>query len=852
MSNFHNKWREFLAEEEPFQKQMRSNLPGELDFLLNRGSNDKREGPGVKGATFPSGKSAPPLEEDMKLLREITEDELEHIRMAIDEMDPEELAFNDLFQGKTRLVTDFPTLTSDSELGQFLAVFDKMEYQVDWETGILTGSRVLKDSSVENLVSRLMGGPETPVKTKKIQMKVGKFLAKLYELASKKKELGQKVFDHLEKIEYKGQPEIRWVQQFTGKMISAALDEREQKTYQHLTNYMDMYVGENGGEYAVKMIKDPEIAKNLAQYWQKNAAYIKKNLKEAQTNQYSIVISRDPIDILRMADFNNITSCHSPPSRGGGGSYYACAVAEAHGHGAVAYVVETEELLESTGTETTEDAERYIEEYDGEIFPDDIRGSHIGLSMDLKPISRVRLRQFRYDTPDPEGGYDIGVELAVPEQRIYGKDIPGFGNKILQWAQTNQEDLIAAAPKTEDGKLDLAKFTKFGGSQEDTGRGEMVAKLFGINREEATGHLRQDTDTEDQLDVDLLSGQVQQYNEQISEIEDEWNHRYQAIEVSGVAEDDGESVHIELSAGMEIAWDLDEWNSLPNPTSARYAVSELNDMGMGWASESGANIMSTGRSLDGPQVKLYFSIDPAGIGADWPNAGGWAADPEDFRDFCVAINSIDDQHDTVKYYITQHYKREGYMQGAAFYNMAVEIANRDFTSYEWDVEMDDMHDPEEAYEITATTTMDLDPEELGMSAEVLQKILESRDYRLAVRTKLLQEPRQSVGTEYYLDVESSAAPTYGGGPGLQDIAFELKLTVRESHPDVMVELLKAVLEDMDDEDVLRAIFVGTVKELQNSRMPSSMQSPDTPQELTERKHRQTKHMYDKWRKYLCN
>ena len=80
MSDFHNKWRDFLAEEEPFQKQMRSNLPDELDFLLNRGSNDKREGTGVKGATFPSGKSAPPLEEDMRLLREITEDEVEHIR----------------------------------------------------------------------------------------------------------------------------------------------------------------------------------------------------------------------------------------------------------------------------------------------------------------------------------------------------------------------------------------------------------------------------------------------------------------------------------------------------------------------------------------------------------------------------------------------------------------------------------------------------------------------------------------------------------------------------------------------------------------------------------------------------
>jgi hypothetical protein len=37
---------------------------------------------------------------EKKLLREITEDELEHIDQALNEMGPEDLAFNDLFDGK--------------------------------------------------------------------------------------------------------------------------------------------------------------------------------------------------------------------------------------------------------------------------------------------------------------------------------------------------------------------------------------------------------------------------------------------------------------------------------------------------------------------------------------------------------------------------------------------------------------------------------------------------------------------------------------------------------------------------------------------------------------------------------
>ena len=46
---------------------------------------------------------------EKKLLREITEDELEHIAKALNEMGPEDLAFNNLFDGKNRILIPFPT-----------------------------------------------------------------------------------------------------------------------------------------------------------------------------------------------------------------------------------------------------------------------------------------------------------------------------------------------------------------------------------------------------------------------------------------------------------------------------------------------------------------------------------------------------------------------------------------------------------------------------------------------------------------------------------------------------------------------------------------------------------------------
>ena len=112
-------------------------------------------------------------------------------------------------------------------------------------------------------------------------------------------------------------------------------------------------------------------ATKMAKYWQTNAGYIKKEIKNLENDKYSMIITRHPVDVMRMADFNNITSCHSPPSRDvSDTSYYKCAVAEAKGHGAVAYVVETEDLLHLTNTGNIESAEQEIQE--GEIFYDEL------------------------------------------------------------------------------------------------------------------------------------------------------------------------------------------------------------------------------------------------------------------------------------------------------------------------------------------------------------------------------------------------------------------------------------------------------------------------------------------------
>ena len=70
--------------------------------------------------------NAPKVE---KVLREITEDEMTHIVRAIDEMEPSDLAFDELFDGKKRLVLDFKTLDMQTDLGQFMHIWKEMRYE---------------------------------------------------------------------------------------------------------------------------------------------------------------------------------------------------------------------------------------------------------------------------------------------------------------------------------------------------------------------------------------------------------------------------------------------------------------------------------------------------------------------------------------------------------------------------------------------------------------------------------------------------------------------------------------------------------------------------------------------------
>lgn len=758
-----------------------------------------------------------------KVLREIEEDELRVLEDILDDLDPTNLPLNDLFADKMRIIIPFPTVDFTTELGRFVKFFEDQEYNVDWDKGIASAVRrvVQRDANLLDI--------DQISKEKKFQMKIGKLFAKIADLTAKQTVL----FDKLqgwakENFEFQsGVPD--YPGKVTGRLKEQALSEEEAKAFDRIFDQLRLYIP-NPGIFNVDFRDQEEWARKSAKYWQENAGYIKKNIQNLTNDKYSIIITRHPIDVLRMSDFEDITSCHSPASRTNAyQSYYKCAVAEAQGHGAVAYVVETEELLSATNTGNIQSAEQEIQE--GEIFYDDKRP----FTGEIEPISRTRIRHVRYFDTDEPKRYDDGQDVGMPEKRVYGAAIPGFIDTVVDWSRRNQEEILAAAPK-EGNKINLSRFMIFGGSYEDTnsydGREELMTAL--MPGQEFAGYMSQNKDTEDALDADLIGDIRGSYENQCEEIVNTWNQRAAVTQISFEVQDDGdEGVYITGEAKVTIEWSMDEWVRLPTAVdrSVQYSPEAINDI-YGDLFEDGAYV--------GRQGNTIFWIGRANL--EHPDLAGqsYFVDPDEFNTMCQKVDTIiDDRHEAFKEILSSYFRREGDMQGGKYINLAVDIENEDFTSYEWDLETDGEY--VDSYESFASYSFDYSLKDFKMSEEVMMQILNSRDYKIQLRRNLLAQPKKEVGSDYFISMRAFAR-TYHQG----EVRVTVTFSINRDEPDEMVDLFKELVEgDMDDEDNLTIMFNKTLAQLK-----TAMGSGVWPEEEGPATSNINERIVNTWRKFV--
>ena len=809
MANFNKIWKNFLTEGTFQQKSADNDELYEFETLENP-------------------------KNDEKLLREVTEEELHHIYRAIEEMEASDLAFNELFDGKKRVVVDFPALNTTTELGRFINLWRQMGYDVDWQKGVISGERELKTTDIDDMIALFQSatgvmspeGPDIKVTKRKVQMKIGKFLSKVIQIKTKLNNLKNEV-------RAKAPNTI-----FKMRVVVEVLGDRA-KDFYRLGDQLEMLVG---SAWAHTITHNEGLAEQFADYWQKNADYIKKNLDTATDNRYSIIITRHPIDILRMGDFDDIESCHSPPSRSGAGEYYKCAVAEAHGHGAVAYVVETEELLDAYDKKTISQVEDDPAFQDDEVFRDHKRDLDAG---DVDPVSRLRLRQVRHYEEDEalNSSFGIGTELAVPERRIYGTKVPGFRDRLLKWARENQSEQLRTAPRSPDypytkqgeepwqfGTLNLSRFIKFGGSHEDTLISDLIRDLFGDLP--ARGIPVQDTQTQSDLDVSLVGGLIERYQAECDEISERFNSMMANTSVEGTAHDDGaDSVYISVEARITIRWDEDEWKTWPNLDSIGWALQELEEMGYNWVKSDYPHDFR--RSPLTAVKSLTIDVEPEQlVGFD---GNSYAYAPDHYEDFCLVVDKeVDEKRDAVKHYLTHYFKREGDIKGGALMKLGRDVQNEEMGLYHWEAEAEEGYEMDEFELVTFIAHPVLQYKKLGLSKEQAVNILKSRDFWLDVRKRMAAPAFENTGYNYYPDIclDCDLINDASLLDEDEEIEANLHLFLGEEAPDEVVEVLRELVEIWDDQEEIDRVANEVLAQIAKKAPVSEAYNYDDMKELS--------------------
>lgn len=361
------------------------------------------------------------------ILTEVTEDELQLVQAAVDKAanNPSVLPFNDQFEGKLRTVVNiaYNPYTDPGAISTMLNTLVAAGWKIDLDTGIASKQFEKEFEGVKRVQTR--------------QMKINAIWTSLSDLLIKY----QKEFD----IAYDAAPD---------DIIKVPESPELDKLQSQIFTLMGREVGTRFANADVKKVL-PEI-QSYIKLWQEQAARIKGKI--ANKSLLSVVISRHPIDVLRMSDFNNITSCHAPPSTPtgpykGGGSYYKCAIAEARDGGAISFLVNTEDI-------------EGIDLEQKDIFTDNTRGFS-----GVNPISRLRLRAVVNKEAD--------ISIAIPEHRLYGNDIAGFREAVTNWAISSQgSQFQKVISSVKDGVLDLDKFQRLGGEYEDHTIDNLFSKLI--------------------------------------------------------------------------------------------------------------------------------------------------------------------------------------------------------------------------------------------------------------------------------------------------------------------------------------------------------------------------------------
>lgn len=173
-----------------------------------------------------------------------------------------------------------------------------------------------------------------------------------------------------------------------------------------------------------------------------------------QHNIYNyLILTRHPVDVLRMSDHRGISSCHrlmGKYNEDGEGGYSHCAIADAQNSGGVVYLIKGSEY---NSIKNNLNAPEIFEDIDRKV-----RG--------IRPMGRIRLRRFV--------DLETGDDFAVPTSAEYGGFTSEYYDKVMKYCQENQK--ITQNPPSAEYLID--NIVMVGGSYSDYGLQHMINEFF--------------------------------------------------------------------------------------------------------------------------------------------------------------------------------------------------------------------------------------------------------------------------------------------------------------------------------------------------------------------------------------
>ena len=471
-----------------------------------------------------------------------------------------------------------------------------------------------------------------------------------------------------------------------------------------------------------KLVKARKIDQSLYDWWQKTQTYYTKDnnwneiegMFSGDINNHVVIVSRHPVDVLRMSDMGSIRSCHSE-----GSSYFKCAVAEAKGHGPIAYLVdetEYERLLRQEHKEyqTADDPEaafdvdapdeqqpeKEISDFDDEeIFRDrqrQVRG--------IVPVARVRLRKF--------GNDETGDAFAVPERRTYGAPPPGFADAVLNWSWDNQKEMFELGTDVY-GAPNPYSLTRYGGSWEDNPDGDLLRRFFSkgipdFTSYNALGNVNRDYEGEVDENEELFN----EYEERVQELNDYANQNLKHSSAYASVEGE-EQPYVYASADVMIEIPV-KWNGPMSDESGGYYWHK-DDRDMAIIPKSWGSDYQSRRALERvieDKIDVYSEETSWEIREQLGGARGEpdktyileitmrfncddCDDPDSFESFIDYIESdIDDKYDEIREKIRRSLVEENYIPPDDWDNLQDEIAEMEEQLKNFHVIGDDPDSPD--------------------------------------------------------------------------------------------------------------------------------------------------------------